>query len=94
MSERGQGKRWQKGWREWMDQKAGQAGRVLLQHVQVRPTAPRTEGFPEIHPLFFPDDNCSCGQIPSKQVNHSTGLTPTGRLWAAVLGSQGQTELF
>lgn len=50
MSERGQGKRWQKGWRGWMDQKAGPPGQVLLQHIRVRPTAPRMEGSPEIPP--------------------------------------------
>ena len=37
------------------------SGQVLLQHIQVRPAAPRTEGFPEIPPLFFPDDSRSCG---------------------------------
>lgn len=53
MSERGQGKRWQKGSGGWMDQKAGQPGQVLLQHIWVRPTAPRTEGFPEIPPTVL-----------------------------------------
>lgn len=33
-----------------MDQKAGQPGQALLQHIRVRPAAPRMEGSPEIPP--------------------------------------------
>lgn len=52
MSERGQGKggRRDRGGGRWMDQKAGQPGQVLLQHIWVRPTAPRMEGFPKSPP--------------------------------------------
>ena len=91
MSERGQGKRWQKGWREWMDQKAGQAGQVLLQHVQVRPFFFNAAATPEIRPpssRWAPNGRAALGPSVSPHVAPPRAVLPL-----AVAGPSGPAPL-